>query len=263
MIKSLFELRGELKKSTKVTIEILGFIILVGIWSLITQLKVIPSSLLPTPWSVITSFKELHFNDALIENTVYSIQLNFLGYFEAILICVPLGFLIGLFPLFKGLFQRYIDALRYLPLTAITGLFIAWFGIDTNMKVQFLAFGIIVYLLPVVVQRIHEVENVYVNTVKTLGAKKLQTITSVFWPHVVSRLSDDIRVLVAISWTYIIVAELVNKSQGGIGALAYTAARQSRIDKVFAILVMIILIGFIQDKLFVALDRLFFPHKYI
>ena len=176
MLKSLFELRGELKKSTKITIEIVGFIILLGIWSFITHLKLIPSSLLPTPWSVVASFKELHFNDALIQNTVYSIQLNFLGYCEAVLICVPFGFLIGLFPLFKGLFQRYIDALRYLPLTAITGLFIAWFGIDTNMKVQFLAFGIIVYLLPVVVQRIHEVEDVYINTVKTLGAKKWQII---------------------------------------------------------------------------------------
>jgi NitT/TauT family transport system permease protein len=263
MIKSLFELRGELNKGTKVTIEVIGFLFLIGLWSLITHLKILPSSLLPAPWSVITSFKELHFNDALIENTVYSIQLNFLGYCEAVLICIPLGFLIGLFPLFKGLFQRYIDALRYLPLTAITGLFIAWFGIDTNMKVQFLAFGIIVYLLPVVVQRVHEVEDVYVHTVKTLGATKWQTITSVFRPDVISRLSDDIRVLVAISWTYIIVAELVNKTQGGIGALAYTAARQSRIDKVFAVLLVIILIGFVQDKLFVALDRLFFPHKYV
>ena len=149
-----------------------------------------------------------------------------------------------------------------MPLTAVTGLFIAWFGIDSEMKIAFLAFGILVYLLPVIVQRIDEVEEVYVQTAYTLGASNWQQIRTVFIPAVLSRVSDDIRVLVAISWTYIIVAELVNANSGGIGALAFKMARQSRIDKVFAILLIIIAVGFLQDKLFKLLDRLLFAHKY-
>ncbi|MDH5655074.1 MAG: ABC transporter permease subunit, partial [Spirochaetia bacterium] len=128
-------------------------------------------------------------------------------------------------------------------------------------KVQFLSFGIFVFLLPTVVQRIDEVEKVYVDTVYTLGASKMEILRTVYIPSVISRVSDDIRVLVAISWTYLIVAELVNKT-GGLGALAYTAGRQSRIDKVFAILVLVIIIGLVQDKIFVILDRLLFPHKH-
>jgi len=38
--------------------------------------------------------------------------------------------------------------------------------------------------------------------------------------------------------------------------------RQGRIDKVFALLLIIILIGIIQDRIFVWLDKEFFPHKY-
>lgn len=226
------------------------------------RVPLVPVLILPHPLKVLTSFKELHTKDALIRNTVYSIKLNFGGYLEALLISIPLGFLIGLLPLFKGLFNKPIDALRFVPLTAVTGLFIAWFGIESGMKIQFLAFGIIVYLLPVVVQRVSEVDDVYVNTVFTLGASKWQTFKTVFWPSVLSKISDDIRVLVAISWTYIIVAEMINKGDGGIGALAFMAARQSRVDKVFAVLFVIIVIGFLQDRLFVALDRGLFPHKY-
>jgi NitT/TauT family transport system permease protein len=149
-----------------------------------------------------------------------------------------------------------------MPLTALTGLFIAWFGIEDAMKVQFLSFGIVVYLLPVVIQRISEVEKVYVDTIYTMGASKWQTVKEIFVPAVLSRISDDARVLVAISWTYIRVAELINKSAGGIGALCYTAARQSRIDKVFALLLVIVLIGFAQDKLAGWLDKILFPYKY-
>jgi NitT/TauT family transport system permease protein len=256
----LFKLRGSLPKQTFGIIEMLGIILLLCIWQLIVTFHLVPLSLFPSPASVLHAFKELHFEDALVRNSLFSIQLNLLGYIEAIAIAIPLGFIIGLFPLFRGLFNRNVEALRFVPLTAVTGLFIAWFGIETNMKVQFLAFGIIVYLLPIVVQRIDEVEEVYLQTVFTLGASKWQIIRTVYIPAVLSKVSEDIRVLVAISWTYIIVAELVNKS-GGIGSLAYIAARQSRIDKVFAILIVIIFIGFVQDKLFVGLDKLLFPHK--
>jgi NitT/TauT family transport system permease protein len=198
---------------------------------------------------------------SMLYNTSYSVLLNILGYIEAILFSIIVGFIIALFPFFRGLLSRYIDAIRFVPLAAVTGLFIAWFGIELNMKVQFLAFGIFVFLLPVVVQRIYEVEEVYKQTAFTLGASSWQTIRYVYWPHVLSRLIDDIRVLTAISWTYIIVAETVNK-ESGIGALIFTARRHSRLDHVFALLLLIIIIGFIQDLIFVRLDKRLNPHKY-
>lgn len=221
--------------------------------------KVYP--LLPPPNKVVSSFPELVQKDELWSNTIRSIWLNLQGYFWAVFISIPIGFLIGLFPLFRGLFSKQVDALRYLPLTALTGLFIIWFGIEDQMKIAFLAFGIIVYLLPVVVQRIDEVKDVYLKTVFTLGATDWQTIRSVYMPSVFSKLMEDIRVLTAISWTYIIIAELLNR-QGGIGSLIYIKARQGQIEKVFGILLVIILIGFIQDRIFVYLDRRLFPHKY-
>ena len=126
----------------------------------------------------------------------------------------------------------------------------------------FLAFGIIVYLIPVVVQRINEVQSVYLRTVHTLGATSWQTITTVYMPYVFSKIIDDIRVLTAISWTYITIAEMLNKG-GGIGELIWMAKRQSRIDKAFAILIVIVVIGLLQDRLFVFLDKTLFRHKHL
>lgn len=258
-IQKFFEIREELPSNINTIVMVSGITLLILLWSLISTIW--PSPNVPPPWAVLGSFKELHFQDALVRNLGYSVKLNVIGYLEAIAISLPLGFFIGLFPLTKGLFNKPVDALRFVPLTAVTGLFIAWFGIGDAMKIHFLAFGIIVYLLPAVVQRIMEVDVVYEQTVKTLGANKWQLITTVFIPATMSKIWDDIRLLTAISWTYIIVAELVNKT-GGVGAMAYTAARMSRIDKVFAILLVIIIVGFVQDKILKSLDRIFFPYKY-
>ncbi len=309
----LFNLRGSLTKKTDLTLQVIGAIILILLWWLmsvvasknnITQidhqqleqknikildekyytndslliahldillkmddaklqtygLKKIVATNLPSPFTVVKAIPTMFKEDKLIPNIFKSIKLNIFGYIIAIFVSLVVGFLLGLIPLFRGLFNRLIDAGRFIPLTAVTGIFILWLGIDNEMKVTFLAFGILVYLIPVVVQRIDEVQSVYLHTVYTLGASAWQTVRSVYIPYVLSKLIDDIRVLTAISWTYITIAEMLNKS-GGIGELIWEAKRQSRLDKAFAVLVIIVLIGILQDRLFVFLNQILFPHK--
>lgn len=262
--KILFELRGQPTGFYSWLFAGLGILLVLLIWTWLSwgDQPIVASNALPKPWRVITAFGDLLRDNDLIRNTTLSLSLNLAGYVEAILLALPFGFFIGLFPLFRGMFQRQVDSVRYVPLTAILALFITWFGIGTPMKIHFLAFGIIIYLLPIIVQRIDEVNDIYVKTVTTLGATDWQTIRTVYFPAVMSKLSDDIRVLTAISWTYIIVAEMIG-NEGGLGALIYRAGqRVGRTDKVFAILIVIIIIGIVQDKLFLKLDRILFPHKY-
>lgn len=264
MFRKLFKLQGQLDGRVRLILTIFGIGIILAVWALLTvgETPVMKPSILPSPWRVLTSFGDLYRDNEIIRNTCLSIGLNMAGYVEAIMISLPLGFLIGLFPFFRASFRRPVDSIRYVPLTALTGLFIVWFGIGTSMKVHFLAFGIIIYLLPIIVQRINEVNDIYLKTVYTLGASSWETIRTVYWPSVISRLSDDIRVLTAISWTYIIVAENMG-SQGGIGSLIWKVGqRQGRVDKVFAMLIIIMLFGLLQDRIFIRLDRYFFPHKY-
>lgn len=258
----LFEIRGSLNERMSMTLQVVGILSVMVAWWGICITGFTTPQILPSPITVFKVFPELHYQDALILNLLYSLSLNFLGYLEAVAICLPIGFIIGMIPLFREMFNKIIDSTRFVPLTAVTCLFIAWFGIANNMKVQFLAFGIIVYLLPVVIQRVNEVPEVYQQTAFTLGASKWQMFKTAFFPYVLGRVVQDIRVLVAISWTYIIIAEMLNNT-GGIGGIIYVAGiRQGRTDKIFALLFVIVVIGFCQDKIFQWLDKVVNPSKY-
>ncbi len=260
----LFKLRGELSSRQKVFLGLGGVLFVLLCWILLTmgEQPILPKHVFPNPLSVFYAFGDLYSNNELIMNLCKSIGLNLGGYIKAIAYAIPAGFAIGLVPLLRGAFQKMVDAIRFLPLTALTALFILWYGIYVEAKINFLAFGIFIYLLPIVIQRIDEVDDVYLKTVHTLGASYWQTIRTVYFPAVVSRLSDDIRILTAISWTYIIVAE-TNADQGGIGSLMYrTGQRFARVDVTIACLILIMLFGVFQDKVFAYLDRKFFPYKY-
>ena len=76
VIKPLFELRGELSKKTTIISQIVGAMIFFGVWATITELKMIPSGILPSPIKILLSFGELHTHDALVRNALYSFQLN-------------------------------------------------------------------------------------------------------------------------------------------------------------------------------------------
>lgn len=260
----LFQLRGELKAPRETFLSAIGIGLFLLLWIGLTAgaEPIFKSATLPSPFKVIKSYGDLLKDNNLIVNVCKSIGLNLSGYVLALLISIPLGFLIGLVPLFRGLLQRFLDAIRFVPLIATIGLFIVWFGIGVTMKSSFMAFGIIIFFLPVVVQRVDEVQDVYLKTVYTLGATDWQTIRTVYFPSVMSRIWNDLRIMTAISWTYITFVESIN-SQGGLGdVLIYGARRQGRIDKMFALLILIVAIGIFQDKIFAYMDRKLFPHKY-
>jgi NitT/TauT family transport system permease protein len=260
-MKDLFKLGGNLTNKQSNILATIGFILIVLLWEGIVRIGGIPNAIFPSPFRVITAMYELFTNFNLVGNTWYSIKLNFLGYLEAVLISIPLGFMIGLFPMFNGMFSKWVDSIRFIPLTAITGIFIGIFGLALDMKVHFLSFGIIIYLLPIFVTRVNETDTIHRQTMWTLGASKWQTFRYLYFPSVMSKIFSDIRVIVAISWTYIIVAELIAKDLG-VGALIATSAKQSRTDMVFAVLIVIVVVGYLSDVGFKMLEKLLFPYNY-
>ena len=289
----MFKLRGAVAPMQTFIFSILGFALLLFVWYLLTTGTdpMVKTGILPKPFStcdtimvdrtyedaqgnvinesvpkrdhsVICAYGELLTQDVFFKNLCLSLGFNFGGYIIALLWSLPLAFIIGLFPVFRATFKPQVNALRFIPLTAVTSIFIAAFSINASLKINFLAFGIMIYLVPIIMQRIDEVKDVYLKTVYTIGASKWQTIRSVYIPSVLSRLSDDIRVLTAISWTYIIVAEGIG-DQGGLGSMIYKMGqRMGRPDRTFAILIIFVIIGIVQDRLFMYLDKKFFPHKY-
>lgn len=67
--------------------------------------------------------------------------------------------------------------------------------------------------------------------------------------------------LSAISWTYLVVAEMVN-AQWGIGALAYGHGRQGRIPEFISAMLLIGVIGFFLDKGGNSTGKMIFSYKF-
>ena len=273
-MKELFKFGGTNKLGSFGTalVTIIGALVLLFLWFLLAKSGFISPKILPNPIDVIASISEMLTKYNLVGNALFSIKMNLVSYIYAILLAVPLGFFIGLFPINDILVGKYVNTVRYLPIPAITGIFISIFGLTFATKVSFLTFGLFIYILPAVVSKIHvlhnqsNADNIYVQTINSLNATAWQKFRYLYFPYVMKEISQEIINLTAISWSYVVISELIYRSSSsvnGIGSMIYNLTRMGRIDAVFLCLFVVICIGLAQDFILKKLDKFIFPHKYI
>jgi NitT/TauT family transport system permease protein len=154
-------------------------------------------------------------------------------------------------------FEPIMAPLRYMPISAFIPLLILWFGIYEQEKIAFLFLGVFVYLLPVVVTSIRAVPEELVQTALTLGASKAQVVRTVLLPAALPEIFDSFRVMNAISWTYVILAEAVNPEHG-LGYMVELARTHQKASWSFAGLLVIGGIGLATDGLIRSLSGVLF-----
>ncbi len=175
-------------------------------------------------------------------------------------VAVPLGILMGSFEPINRLIDPIMAPLRYMPISAFIPLTILWFGIGELQKIAFLFLGVFVYLLPVVISAIRAVPEELVQTARTLGAGRRQVITTVLMPAAMPDIFDSFRVMNAISWTYVILAEFVNTTRG-LGYLIKLAGDRIKTSEMFAGVIIIGVIGLCTDALIRGAGKLLFPWR--
>ena len=221
---------------------------------------IIPAFILPAPQDVLASVVVLHRDHALVRSAAKSLYRITFAFLLAVLVAVPVGLLMGTYPPIRNIIEPLTGPLRYLPISAITPLFILWFGITDKMKIAFLFVGVVVYLLPLVIEAVMNVEQVYLDTAYTLGAKPWQVIFRVLLPGAWPGIFEAGRVLYGVGWTYVILAELIN-AQYGLGYLLTQAQRRQHIDWIYALILVVLLLGVATNYIFVYASRRLFAWK--
>ena len=215
-------------------------------WCVLSYGGIVPPVILPSPSEVLRAFPVLHFEEALVRSALRSLYRVTMGFALAAAVAIPLGIVMGTFPAVKHFFTPLVDPLRFLPISALVPLFIVWFGIDEMQKIVFLFVGIFVYMLPLVVEAVEGVEEVYLQTATTLGATSGQLVRHVLVPGSMPAIAEALRVMNGIGWTYVILAEVVN-ARYGLGYLITVAGKRSHVDQIFALVLVILFIGVVTD----------------
>ena len=245
---SLFALRSPLPRMTSLFLGLVMPAVVLGAWCVASYGGFAPPDFLPSPSEVVRGTLQLFLEHDLAGAIYISTRRIAIAFLLASALALPLGVLMGAFEPVNRLFEPIMAPLRYMPISAFIPLLILWFGIYESEKIAFLFLGVFVYLLPVVVTAIRAVAEELVQTGLTLGASRWQVVRTILVPAAMPEIFDSFRVMNAISWTYVILAEAVNPEHG-LGYMVELARTHQKASWSFAGLLVIGGIGLLTDVL--------------
>jgi len=239
-------------------------IVLLAVWMLLTageaEERVISVTILPSPIEVVGEIRSLWFERELSRCAMASLLRVVGGFVVALIVAFPLGLLMGSFSRVRALFQPSMVFSSYLPIPALVPLTMSLFGIDETQKIMFLALAFVIFLLPLFVRAIDDVDDVYLRTAQTLGATRWQIVRRVLLGVSMAQIYDAMRLGFGVGWTYIILAEMVAADRG-LGEIIIVSQRRGPREHIYLVLLVIVLIAFLTDKCWAWVGKRLFPYR--
>ncbi len=213
---------------------------------------------LPTPLRVASALVDLAADGDLLDNALVSVERLVGSLALAVVVAVPLGFLMGLDRRAEALVDPLVELLR--PISGIAwiplGLFI--FGVGDALPVFILVYVAFFQLLLNTVAGVKAVDPKLVAAARTMGIGRAAILRLVVLPAALPSITVGFRLAFAAAWAAIVAAELIGAPSGlGFAIEWYRELLMS--PKVFAFIAVIAAIGYTCDLGIRALQRRLMP----
>jgi nitrate/nitrite transport system permease protein len=235
-------------------LPLIGVLFVVGVWAFLSSR---PKTELPSPtktWVASKLYIEKPLekrgeqDQGILRLTWLSLSLVGKGYAIALLLGTPLGFFLGLSPMFAKAFDPIIQVLR--PVSPL-----AWLplGLVLFQKPEPSALFTIAIcsMWPTVLNTavgVRAVPQDYLNVAKVLKLSRFKTLTKVLLPATLPYMFTGFRLSLGIAWLVIVAAEMLTGAPG-VGGFLWQEYNSLIYEHIILCILTIGVVGFILDRM--------------
>jgi NitT/TauT family transport system permease protein len=235
------------------------------LWQSATELGWIRRNVLPPPLDVLRIWYDLltgstkaasRYSGTWWDHALASTWRVFAGFGWGVALGIVVGLLIGLSRLFERMLDPTVQVLRNIPVTAWVPLSLVFFGIGNAPAIFLIGLGA---FFPAAINTTHGVRQINVTLYKAaqmMGANPHELMWRVILPGALPAVFTGIRLSMGIAWVLVVVAEIL-AVRSGLGYLLNDAYQFYRNDVVIAAMLSIGILGFLSDRLVVAVRDFF------
>jgi NitT/TauT family transport system permease protein len=219
------------------------------------------SPLLPKPTEIGKAFVQLTVRDNLFGELFTSLTLVSWGVLYTIILSLVISYLTVL-PFFRPL-AFLVSKLRFLSLVGLSFFFTLMTQNGHHLKITLLVFGMSVFFITSMVSVILSIPKSEFAHARTLKMSEWEVVWEVIILGRIDQVFEVIRQNFAISWMMLTMVEKIAEAEGGIGALLYNQHKYMHLDAVFAIQLLILLVGIGADAFFGWLKTFLCPYAHL
>jgi ABC-type nitrate/sulfonate/bicarbonate transport system permease component len=232
--------------------------VVLAFWEVGVRVGDVPEIILPRPSIVIVALYDLFAKKQLLYDLGITLYRIFAGFFLAAIVGIVLGLLMGMSRRIYAVADIFVAALYPVPKIALLPLLVIWLGTGNTFQVALSALGCIFPILINTIIGVRQCDEGLILAARDLGATKVQIQRKVVLPAAIPAIFGGLRLALGISIILVVAAEM-QTARYGLGAKLQLAGQVLETGQVFAILLLLAVIGVIftkvQDRLGNLVDR--------
>jgi NitT/TauT family transport system permease protein len=217
-----------------------------------------PFPVLPRPDEVARAFRGLWMEQGLGRElwTSFSMNLEALGL--TVLISLALSYL-TVVPAFRPV-AAAVSKGRFLGLVGLTLVFTLMVGGGRSLKISLLVFGMTVFFVTSMAAEVLAIPREKFDHARTLRMSEWKVVWEVVILGTADKAFEVLRQNAAIGWMMLTMVEGISRAEGGIGAMLLNQNKHFHLAEVYAILIVILLVGLGLDALIGVVVNLLCPY---
>ena len=231
----------------RLALSALPWVVLLSVWLAIRASGLVSPTLLPSPSQVFAQGWAYAASGELWQHLFASTARVLGGVLIGTTLAVPVGFLLGRLPTVRLIFEPLINFFRALPPIALIPLVIVYFGIGESAKLIVLSLAAFFAAVIVLYDGIAQLQPLYVQVARTLGASEREVFVRVILPLTVPHLLTALRLALGVTWATLVAAELI-AAQQGLGAMIQIAASFFQLDVIYLGIICIGVTALLMDQ---------------
>jgi taurine transport system permease protein len=239
-------------------------VVLMLLWVAVSNSGLVKPIFLPTPQAVFAKFVQVATEGfagaTLLEHTLTSLSRVFGAFALACLTAIPIGVLMGVSRVARGVFDPPIEFYRPLPPLAYLPMVIIWFGIGEFSKVYLIFLAIFAPMAIAARSGVRSVSIEQIHAAYSMGASRLQVIRHVILKSALPEIFTGMRIGIGVGWTTLVAGEMVASTRG-LGFMVLNAAEFLASDVVIMGIIVIGLFAFAFDLLMRHMEKVLVPWK--
>lgn len=235
-------------------LSVLSLLIFLLGWELVCRAGVVDPIFLPPPSQVLARASNMWGQGTLAWHVLASTRRVMVGFLAAVAVAIPLGIWLGTSRIARAIFDPVISFLRPLPSMSWIPLSLLWFGINETQKYSIVFMGSFVPALLYVMEATRSIDPLLIRAARNLGAQRWQVMREVLLPGCLPQIISGMKIILGLSWTCVISAELVAAKEG-LGFMIMNGKEFFQTDTVVLGMVLISFTVLATDLLVRALER--------
>jgi ABC-type nitrate/sulfonate/bicarbonate transport system permease component len=227
-------------------------------WEATVRLGVVRAEAWPALTDIGRVFGEPARSAELLEQIGGSLSRMLQGFLLGSLAGLAVGVLMGMSQRACSTLDLSLQLLRVIPIPALIPPAILFLGLDDGMKVTIVAFAA---SWPVMLNAFHAVRGIdetLIETARTFNTPVAGMLRSVVIPAAAPLIMAGLRLSLASALITTVVAEMI-VGAGGVGAYIVLMEQAARIPEVYAAVIVLSVVGYVLNRVMIALERLWLP----